>query len=434
MRRINRLTWITPAFRMVFGLGLLMGFVRPGWGESQPVSAQAPAQEEFCAGEHQDVSLPLNDLGNAAYVRMDGQATDYTGGLYPSGLNLRPAEHEAAGVNLASQIGPLDVNGAPDDDAGKIGILSIGMSNTQQEFQAFMDLAAADNEINPRLVFVNGALGGQTAEKWVDPEARPWVEVEARLERFEISPLQIQVAWIKQTLTRGGAFPDQALALQADLEVIVQNLKSLFPNLKVAFLSSRTRSYTYERGLSPEPNAFETGFAVKWLIEKQINGHPGLNFDPAQGEVKAPYLTWGPYLWIDGENPRSDGQRWLAKDMTQDCTHPSTNGQKKVADMLMAFFKTDLLTTAWFLANEPIRLPTQTSLPTGTPTLIVTPVLSKSSPSPTPVPLTPSSTPAPTTSNRTTQPVEATALPILIIGSLLGATIGWWLWSRRKQV
>lgn len=433
MRHLNRLTWITPAFRLVFGLGILMGLLRAGWAAIEPVSAQAQAQEEFCAGEHQDVSLPLNDLGDAAYVRMDGQATDYTGGLYPNGLNLRPAEHEAAGANLSSQIRPLDVNGAPDDGAGKIGILSIGMSNAQQEFQAFMDLAAADEAINPRLVFVNGALGGQTAEKWVDPEARPWVEVEARLARFEISPLQIQVAWIKQTLTRGGAFPDQALALQADIETIVQNLKSLFPNLKIAFLSSRTRSYTYERGLSPEPNAFETGFAVKWLIEKQINGHPGLNYDPARGEVKAPYLTWGPYLWIDGENPRSDGQVWLAEDMTQDCTHPSTHGQKKVADMLMTFFKTDLLTTAWFLASEPIRLPTQPSLPTGTSTLIATPILSNNSPSPTPRPPTPSSAPAPTISSQTTQPVEAPILPILILGSLLGVVIGVWRWLRRKQ-
>jgi hypothetical protein len=63
--------------------------------------------------------------------------------------------------------------------------------------------------------------------------------------------------------------------------------------------------------------------------------------------VVAPYLSWGPYLWIDGENPRSDGRTWLASDLLQDCTHPSPTGIQKVVDMLMQFFKTDS-TTNWF--------------------------------------------------------------------------------------
>jgi hypothetical protein len=310
-------------------------------------------------------------------------------------------------------------------------MISIGMSNAQQEFQAFMDLAAAEADLNPQLVLINGALGGQTAEKWVDPEALPWAELEARLTRFEVSALQVQVAWIKQTLTRGGDFPDKALALQADLEAILQNLKTRYPNLQIAFLSSRTRSYTYERGLSPEPLAFETGFAVKWLIEKQIDHHPDLNFDPAQGAVRAPYLTWGPYLWSDGENPRSDGQVWLAEDMTEDCTHPSTQGQKKVAELLLTFFKTDSLAAPWFLAGTPAH--TQLPTPTLIPTVRVSPTPTHITPTTPPDPPTPTPTAA-LPSNQAPQPIGSSVPSfILIFGLVLGAMVGAWFWWRLRR-
>jgi hypothetical protein len=198
------------------------------------------------------------------------------------------------------------------------------------------------------------------------------------------------VAWIKQTVTRGGNFPDRAKELQGYLTTIVQQLKTRYPNLKLVYLSSRTRSYTYERGLSPEPVAFETGFAVKWLIEQQINDDSALNFDPAKGDVLAPYLSWGPYLWIDGENVRSDGRVWLAEDMAEDCTHPSASGNQKVAEMLYEFFMTDS-TSAWFRAGY---VPDQAAISTATVT----------EPTVTAVPATPTST--------STAVAEATNTPL----------------------
>jgi hypothetical protein len=101
------------------------------------------------------------------------------------------------------------------------------------------------------------------------------------------------------------------------------------------------------RALSPEPDAYETGFSVKWLIAGQINGDADLNYDPARGAVVAPYLSWGPYLWADGQNRRSDGFRWLASDLAEDCVHPSAAGTTKVANLLLEFFKTDS-TAGWF--------------------------------------------------------------------------------------
>jgi hypothetical protein len=61
-------------------------------------------------------------------------------------------------------------------------------------------------------------------------------------------------------------FPKAALKLQGDLETVVHNLKLHFPNIKIAYFSSRTRAYVYWEGANPEPGAFETGLAVKWMI------------------------------------------------------------------------------------------------------------------------------------------------------------------------
>jgi hypothetical protein len=234
------------------------------------------------------------------------------------------------------------------------------MSNTNAEFEAFSEKVFRMPGVNPRLALINGALPNQTADRWVDLEAPVWAEVDRRMEHQSLSASQIQVAWIKQTYHRGGDFPQAAQALQNDLETIIHNLHAKFPNLELVFLSSRTRSYNIVRGLSPEPSAFETGFAVKWLIEKQIDGDPGLNYDPTRGPVMAPFLAWGPYLWIDGETPRQDGQVWPASDLALDCTHPSPSGIDKVSTMLVDFFTTDPLASGWFMdsGGEEVDLPT----------------------------------------------------------------------------
>src|SRR5689334_8469095 len=98
---------------------------------------------------------PLTSLGSDKYK-------GYEGALYPGGKNQRPAEHEAAGMSLAREIRPLDVDGNP-SDRGAIVLMSVGMSNTTQEFSAFMRLAQQEKDLNPALKLVDGAQGGMTA-------------------------------------------------------------------------------------------------------------------------------------------------------------------------------------------------------------------------------------------------------------------------------
>ena len=316
------------------------------------------AQAALCEGRFLSISPALTDLGNNEYIRISGGSdgvmsgpTGFTGGLYPGGSNERPAAHTAAGLELASQITPLDATGAPDPN-GWIGLVSIGMSNTASEFSDFRKLALDDPEVNTRLNIVNAAQSGKVASYWVDPQNEAWDNLDLMMAHRGVTDPQVQVVWIKLTNFYMEDFPRRQLELQADLEIILRLLKEKFPNLKLTYFSSRTRSYAYWQGAAgPEPGAFENGFAVKWLVEKQIDGDPSLNFDPRRGPVLVPYISWGPYLWADGENPRSDGLVWLQADMKYDCVHPSLAGRAKVANMLLTFFKSDVTAQGWFLAN-----------------------------------------------------------------------------------
>lgn len=404
--------------------------------------------DELCGGPFLPVSQPLTELGAAEYVRLvdtvtgtSGGPTGFSGGLYPNGQNERPAAHEAAGVALAQQIVPRDGAGQPAAD-GQIVFVSIGMSNTSSEFGTLQSLIHRDTAVNPRLLLVNGAQGGRVADRWADPNGDPWPELELRLQRAGVTPAQVQVAWIKLTLVRGGDFPDKAQALQGYLQEIVHILHERYPNLHLVYLSSRTRSFTYWRGLSPEPLAFETGFAVKWLIEQQLAGDPALNFDPEQGAVTAPYLSWGPYLWIDGENVRADGRIWTQADMTQDCTHPSASGNQQVAEMLYEFFTTDNTAVSWFLAgNEAATLPATPVAPTMTvETAVVTATtVSMATETSGATDQPPTLLAATTTAVATTTPAAPTAtdtdssinlLLIIIIGAGLATAT---LWLLRRQ-
>ena len=290
---------------------------------------------------------PVND-------RWSGFYHGYVGGLYPDGADNPPPAHLAAGIEIATnQIRPLDAYGNYDPVNGRIVMISVGMSNTTQEFSHFVTLANSDPTRNPRLIIVDGAQGGQDAAAWVNPTAPTWSTVNSRLAAAGVTPAQVQVAWVKQARANPnslGAFPTHAQVLQSNLEAIARNLKTNYPNIKIGYYSSRTRAYTNDpRTLNPEPFAHESAFSVRWMIENQINGSGNLNFDPARGPVVAPWLAWGPYLWTDGTNPRSDGFVWLCSDLQTDFTHPSTSGVVKVDQELLAFFKTHTTAAPWFL-------------------------------------------------------------------------------------
>ena len=290
---------------------------------------------------------PLNELGTGKYK-------GYEGGLYPAGKNERPAAHEKAGLRLAAQVVPRGADGKASAN-GKIVLLSVGMSNTSQVSGGFQKQLADATGINPRLVFVNGAQGGMTAQAIQNPDdegpgTRYWAEVDRRLKAARLTRAQVQAVWIKQAdAGPSEGFPGYARKLQGELRQIVRVLAKRFPNLKLVYLSSRTFGGYARSRLNPEPYAYESGFSVKWLIEEQLGGEAGSNVGPNRGAVKAPWLSWGPYLWANGTKKRADDFSYTENDFSADGTHLSASGVRKTGKLMLDFFKSDSTTRPWFL-------------------------------------------------------------------------------------
>ncbi|HEY6196601.1 MAG TPA: hypothetical protein VI504_16345, partial [Candidatus Eisenbacteria bacterium] len=301
----------------------------------------APAAASNCAGTSTGL-VPLNDLGAGFYQGVQG-------GLYPGGSNQRPVAHNAAGVAIANAIGPLDTLGVP-DAAGKVVFVSIGFSNATQEFSAFVPKSDADSFRRANVRTIDCAEGGQTAMILAQPTSPYWDTVATRLRGHGSSPSQVQVAWLKDANANPtGGFAVNRDSLVAQFFRILQIMKQKLPNVRLCYMTSRIYAGYASTTLNPEPYAYENGFAVKQVIERQLAGDPGLNFDPASGPVVAPWVAWGPYLWADGLTPRSDGLTWACSEFsTTDGTHPSTSGRSKVADSLLAFVRADETTVPWY--------------------------------------------------------------------------------------
>ena len=301
---------------------------------------------------------PVNDLGSNLYL------DQFQGGLYPGGSNDVPKDHARAGQASAEAVQPRNGDGEPDSD-GKYVLLSIGMSNTSQEFccgsWTFMGQAANHRDVNETsLVIVNGAAGGQAAGTWDSPDDENYDRIrDERLAPLGLTEAQVQAVWVK--VANPGpqiSLPhdeSDAYRLVVQMGNIARALAVRYPNLQVALFSSRIYAGYASTPLNPEPYAYESGFAVKWLAQAQIEQMAGGKVDPRAGDLNyntvAPWIGWGPYPWADGLVPRSDGLIWECEDFQSDGTHPSMSGEQKVGTMLLQFMLSSPYTTPWFRAD-----------------------------------------------------------------------------------
>lgn len=95
---------------------------------------------------------------------------------------------------------------------------------------------------------------------------------------------------------------EHVAALERDTFAVLQQAKRVFPNLRIAYLGSRTYGGYASGPLNPEPYAFEGAFAVRGLIARQERGEAELAL------TKSPLLLWGPYLWAEWDAGTEDGR------------------------------------------------------------------------------------------------------------------------------
>jgi hypothetical protein len=206
--------------------------------------------------------VPLNDLGAGTYL-------GFTGGLYENGTNSVPLDHAALGAAHAAAVQPLDSAGVA-SPAGKIVLLSIGMSNTTQEWcsassalpcdaYTLMGQAAVSVGVNhTTLAIVNGAAGSQTASTWDSAADANHDRVrDTRLAPAGLTELQVQAVWLKVAdsvpmMSLPSASSD-AYALETFMGDIVRALKMRYPRLQLVFTSSRIYAGYASSMLNPEP-------------------------------------------------------------------------------------------------------------------------------------------------------------------------------------
>ncbi len=352
-----------------------------------PTSAAAPATS--VNPDDWKMLVPITDM-TTHYKGEDG-------GLYGGGKNEPPEAHQAAHLRETEKIVPRDASGEPSAE-GKIGFITLGFSNPSIESEDFKRSADSDAQKNPQVVIVNGCIGGRSAVMWAwdgadmlpkaeqerldqemnllgmpkgkrkstNQERDTWPTLAQRIADAGLSANQVQIAWLKQVEANPkplGDFPAHARALQADITSMLNIAHQRYPNLRIVYLSSRTfGGWSGRASGSPEPYAYESGFGTRWLVQNQIKGDAQLNFDPAKGEVKAPLLLWGPYLWAQGTSPRKlDGLTWTQNDVRPDQLHPNESGCRKTTTLLLNFFRTNASTSRWFIKTgekvEPLALP-----------------------------------------------------------------------------
>ncbi|HEV8661025.1 MAG TPA: hypothetical protein VGS96_20665 [Thermoanaerobaculia bacterium] len=310
--------------------------------------------------------VPLNDLGPNPY------AFGYYGGLWDvknTGDTTIPPDHAAAGLCSAAKIQPRDRDGNPDPN-GKIGFLAVGYGNTRKTFEQFEAIAAADPHVNhDSLVLLNAAFDHIDAPQW----EQPWNLIYGGVSNNVLAPAgiseaQVQVVWLQQ-INEHPFIPlpiqyADAYVVKGEIANALRALKTWYPNLQIAYLSSPEYSGYDTDHVLGEPFAYEDGLSVRWVILGQIEFmRKGEIWDPriadlSYDEGKAPWTTWGPYLWANGATPRSDGLTWLRSDFTSDGFTLSEAGARKSAGLLMKFLLGEPTAAPWFVpapASTPIR-------------------------------------------------------------------------------
>ena len=168
-----------------------------------------------------------------------------------------------------------------------------------------------------------------------------------------LTEAQVQAVWLKEADARpDGSLPDadaDAYTLETLLGDVIRSARRATPTCSASSSRAAATPATPSRTLNPEPYAYESGFAVKWIVQAQIDqmANGGMIVDPRAGDLtttpasrrgSAGVRTSGP----TARSPRgSDGLIWLPEDFQpDDLTHPSTSGETKVGTMLRDFFRT----------------------------------------------------------------------------------------------
>ncbi|MDP4198030.1 MAG: T9SS type A sorting domain-containing protein [Bacteroidota bacterium] len=281
---------------------------------------------------------------------------DEVAGLYPYGSNSGDGGvHDEEGFQRAATIVPLNTNGFVDSLHGKIVMIAFGMRERMAEASEFKHMIDTFAQKNTALQFIDCSQPGMDVEQFLT-SGQAWNNILASLSTAGATPKQVQAMWFEDILLRqtDTLFYRYADTLKNYYVQVFQKLHQLFPNLKNCYLTSSAYAGYATTGVIREPYAYQTGWAVKWLIQEQINHDASLLFSITGGPMpqteNVPWLAWGPYFWADGTRTWMDTTlRWFCPtDFDTDGVTLAGAGKVKAAKMLFQFFTHDGSSVGWF--------------------------------------------------------------------------------------
>jgi lysophospholipase L1-like esterase len=227
---------------------------------------------------------------------------------------------------------------------GVIGVVCIGMSNSAQECNRWIQqvTAAWQGEVNPAVRIVNCAVGAHAIERWVDPafDAVLWDACIAnKLAARGVRPEQVRVLYHKaanQFGAAGGQLPPLP-APNANYHLFITNhqafaarVRTRFPAVQAVYTTGRSYGGFAPAG-SPrgEPQAYEESHALNsWLRQNP--------------SVDGVWYGWGPYIWAP---PCTSGVQngaglcYDRDDYRDDGVHPTAAGELKIARLIHDRFR-----------------------------------------------------------------------------------------------
>jgi hypothetical protein len=276
--------------------------------------------------------IPITDLGTGTF-------NNHVGGKYPNGNNAIPLKHYQQGIQVTSEIQPLNSAGQADSISGKIGFMVLGYSTAAMTGRFVREMIDVTPH-HPALQFMIGAQGGRDINSMTDSNSTYWTVIDSALDENELTRAQIQIIWLSSgdILSYQLGFEEQCANGVAKYRQMLLNIKKYYPNCKLVLISDRTYAgYIGNENRGPkelaEPTAYYNGWTVKWLIEKQIMNESGYDYQTI------PFIDWGPYLWTDGTKGNKAGYKWLCDDAGKGGIHPSSKGRMKEAALVYLYFK-----------------------------------------------------------------------------------------------
>jgi hypothetical protein len=242
-------------------------------------------------------------------------------------------------------------NGAPTVTAvrGVIGVICIGMSNSNQECADFIQKLGTTfaGQVNAEVRVVNCAVGGHAIERWNDPadDERLWDAcLTQRIAERGVAADQIRVVYHKAadqfTLGPDGQvkppYPDPGsdyFAFHANLTTFAGRLAQQMPSVQAVYTTSRSYGGFAGQMTRGEPLSYEEGHALNtWLAE-----HPTI------GGV---WYGWGPYVWAPdcASGTSGSGTCYVRSDYVADGIHPATGARDKISQLIHARLSRD----AWY--------------------------------------------------------------------------------------